>query len=119
MTPQAVFVKAKGRLERESRTIRAMLRIYCKGVHGSAAGPCVSCAELDRYADLRLARCPYGEAKPTCVKCPIHCYQPDRKREMRIVMRYAGPRMLLRHPLLALRHRVDGLTAAPPRPRKA
>ena len=110
-------MKAKGRLERERRTIWSMLRDYCKGVHGSAAGLCASCAELGRYTDLRLARCPYREAKPTCVKCPIHCYQADRREEMRTVMRYAGPRMLLRHPILALRHRVDGLHAAPPRPR--
>ena len=119
MTPQAVLVKMEGRLERESRTIRAMLRVYCKGVHRSASGLCGSCADLGRYADLRLARCPYGEAKPTCVKCPIHCYRVDRKEEMRIVMRYAGPRMLLRHPVLALRHRLDGLHAASPPPEKA
>jgi hypothetical protein len=119
VTPEAVLVKTKGRLERESRTIRAMLRVYCKGVHGSAADLCDSCAELGRYADLRLARCPYRESKPACVKCPIHCYRADRRQEMRIVMRYAGPRMLLRHPVLALRHKVDGLRPAPPRPRKA
>lgn len=119
VTPQAVLVKTEGRLDRESRTIRAMLRVYCKGVHGSAAGLCGSCAELGRYADLRLTRCPYREAKPTCVKCPIHCYRVDRRQEMRIVMRYAGPRMLLRHPVLALRHQVDGLYAASPRPWKA
>lgn len=113
MKPQDVLVKARGRLERERRTIRAMLRVFCKGVHGFAAGLCASCAELDRYAELRLARCPYGEEKPTCVKCPIHCYRVDRRQEMKIVMRYAGPRMLLRHPVLALRHKLDGLYAAP------
>jgi len=30
---------------------------------------------------------------------------------MKAVMRYAGPRMLLRQPILALRHRMDGLAA--------
>jgi hypothetical protein len=31
-------------------------------------------------------------------------------------MRYAGPRMLLRHPVLALRHVADGKRPAPPKP---
>jgi hypothetical protein len=35
---------------------------------------------------------------------------------MRTVMRYAGPRMLWRHPLLAVAHLIDGRRPAPPRP---
>jgi hypothetical protein len=34
-------------------------------------------------------------------------------------MRYAGPRMLLRHPVLAVMHVVDGRRPAPPRPNEA
>ena len=29
-----------------------------------------------------------------------------------MIMRYAGPRMLLRHPYLAIAHKLDGLIAA-------
>ena len=50
---------------------------------------------------LRLAKCPYQEDKTTCAKCPVHCYKPSRREQIRAVMRYAGPRMLLRHPRLA------------------
>jgi hypothetical protein len=32
-------------------------------------------------------------------------------------MRYAGPRMLLRHPILAVRHIIDGLRKQPIQPR--
>ena len=46
----------------------------------------------------------YVKAKPTCRLCPIHCYKREMKERMRQVMRYAGPRMLLYHPLIALRH---------------
>src|ERR1019366_5148175 len=109
MSPQALVVKEEGRLERERRTVRALLRLYCQGLHSTVEGLCAPCAELGRYADARLERCPYGEAKPTCATCPIHCYRSDRRQEMKAVMRYAGPRMLLRHPILALRHRIDGL----------
>jgi hypothetical protein len=33
------------------------------------------------------------------------------------MMRYAGPRMMWRHPLLALSHVLDGKRPAPPKPR--
>ena len=56
------------------------------------------------YARIRLSRCPFGENKSTCRQCSIHCYKPEMKERMREVMRYAGPRMLLYHPVAALRH---------------
>jgi hypothetical protein len=56
------------------------------------------------YARTRLRKCPFQEGKTTCAKCPIHCYKPDRREKIRAVMRYAGPRMLVRHPILALLH---------------
>jgi hypothetical protein len=59
---------------------------------------------LLEYAETKLDGCPYGEAKPTCRKCPIHCYRPEPKEQMRQIMLYAGPRMLFSHPILALRH---------------
>jgi hypothetical protein len=51
--------------------------------------------------------------KPVCVKCPVHCYQRFRREQVKAVMRYAGPRMLWRHPILSLRHWVDGFCKAP------
>jgi hypothetical protein len=38
---------------------------------------------------------------------------------VRDVMRYAGPRMLTRHPWLAIAHLIDGQRPAPPRPNAA
>lgn len=65
---------------------------------------CHECSELLEYAEVRLDRCPYGDQKPACNTCPIHCYKPEPKLAMKGVMRYAGPRMLIGHPLLAIRH---------------
>jgi hypothetical protein len=118
MPPQALGVRKEGRLDRERRTVRAMLQLYCRGHHETLDGLCAPCEELGQYADARLEHCPYGETKPTCATCPIHCYRPGRRQEMKEVMRYAGPRMLLRHPVLALRHRMDGMAAPPARPGK-
>jgi hypothetical protein len=104
------------RTRREWKTIRAMVALHCEGVHRRSAGLCAECRELEDYAEKRLERCPYGESKPTCVNCPIHCYQQTMRERIRVVMRYAGPRMLLRHPFLALMHMVDGRRKAPERP---
>ncbi len=93
---------------REARTLRAMIRVYCGGRHG-APTPCAECARLEAYALGRLARCRYlsvgpGARKPVCALCPTHCYGRREREAIRAVMRYAGPRMLLRHPILAAFH---------------
>jgi hypothetical protein len=112
---------ATPRLARELKTIGVMLRIYCRDQHGGAsrneAGLCEECAELFDYARKRLAGCPYGPDKPTCANCQIHCYGPQQREAARVMMRYAGPRMMWRHPLLAIAHVLDGKRPAPPKPR--
>ncbi len=101
------------RLARERLTIGKMVGIYCAAHHFSSGDPlCESCREFLEYAELRLEKCPYGEDKPTCANCPIHCYKPERKAQARAIMRYAGPRMLLRHPFLAIAHQLDGFRKA-------
>lgn len=96
------------RFDRELLTVDCMLHIYCKGNHGQKAVLCGQCAALLEEAQTRLRHCPHGAAKPTCAKCPVHCYGPAPREQMRQVMRYAGPRMFYHHPWLAIRHLIDG-----------
>ncbi len=81
-----------------------MIRIYCRSKHGQADALCPDCWQLETYAHIRLERCPFGENKPACNKCPIHCYKPNYKEDIKQVMRFSGPRMLLYHPVEAIRH---------------
>ncbi|HEX9117585.1 MAG TPA: nitrous oxide-stimulated promoter family protein [Anaerolineae bacterium] len=107
------------RLAREARTIAAMIHLYCREQHGAAGELCPDCRELLAYADLRLAKCPFQEGKTTCANCRVHCYKPAMRERIRVIMRYAGPRMLYRHPILAIRHLLDGrrkVATRPPRP---
>ena len=112
---------ATPRLSREMKTMAAMLRIYCHDHHGDTVRDtdrlCDACGGLFDYARKRLAGCPYGPDKPTCANCQIHCYGPQQREQTRVMMRYAGPRMLMRHPVLAIAHVIDGKRAAPPKPR--
>lgn len=96
------------RLARERKTVEAMIRIYCRGQHDTRGGLCADCQELLAYAEERLARCRFGADKPTCANCPVHCYKPALRERIRAVMRYAGPRMAYRHPILTLYHFLDG-----------
>jgi len=102
------MISATSRLSREQETIGRMVRIYCAARHERIAQDlCDSCREFLDYAELRLQKCPYGNAKPTCANCPVHCYKPGHKARARMIMRFAGPRMLFRHPLLTLSHKMD------------
>lgn len=96
-----------GRIRRERKTIQRMIGIYCRAHHGPADGLCDDCRGLYEYALARLERCLFGADKPACAACPVHCYKPSMRERVRTVMRYAGPRMLLRHPFLALLHQYN------------
>jgi hypothetical protein len=104
------------RLTGEFKTIKAMLAIYCKAHHhGAKKGElCTACNDLLHYAHKRLLRCPFQENKPTCGNCPVHCYKKDMRKRVQEVMRFSGPRMLYKHPLMALRHLLDSRRQAPP-----
>lgn len=94
------------RIAREKRTVERMVRLYCRKNEGHDF-LCPACEELLVYAHKRLSVCPFGDNKPTCKRCPIHCYKPDMRERMRAVMRYAGPRMLFYHPIDAIVHLWD------------
>jgi hypothetical protein len=88
---------------REKRTVERMIRLWCHHAEGNHE-LCPACAGLLDYAFSRLDRCPYAECKPACKECATHCYKPAMRERIRIVMRYAGPRMILYHPGEAIKH---------------
>lgn len=103
----------EGRIEREWRTVRYMIGMHCRDRHGAADATddlCSECAKLAEYARYRLDACRYGAGKPVCARCPTHCYRPEMRERIRQVMRHSGPRMLLAHPGMAIRHLIDRLT---------
>ena len=108
----------QGALEREARTMRFMIEIYCRAHHASDVEPgkalCAQCEELLAYAMKRLACCPFGQAKPVCAKCRVHCYKPAMRERIAQVMRFSGPRVALRHPILSLEHLWKSLVVTPP-----
>ena len=96
----------RNRLAEEKNAIEIIIRLYCRRKEGNTT-LCPSCSELLAYAHKQLDHCRFGSTKPTCRKCPVHCYSPVMRERIRAVMRWAGPRMLLSHPIVAVRHMVN------------
>jgi len=89
----------------EKELIPDMIRMYCHGHHNTGGkAVCSACEELTEYAVFRLEKCPFKKNKQFCSFCSVHCYKPDRREQIKAVMRYAGPRMLLSHPVFAMSH---------------
>ena len=65
---------------------------------------CPVCQELLDYARLRSEKCPFMKEKTFCANCKVHCYKPEVREQIRQVMRFSGPRMLIYHPVLAVWH---------------
>jgi predicted amidophosphoribosyltransferase len=100
----------QGRLSRERHTIQVMIEIHCREQHHPMDSLCAECQGLLTYTRQRIDKCPYQVNKPTCAKCPIHCYKPAMREQVRQVMRYAGPRMIIHYPMLAVLHSWDEIT---------
>ena len=96
----------KGRLARERKTVASMIKLYCSD-HHRTKGLCDECLTLFDYSQKRLKNCPDQDDKPTCRECTIHCYNKEMKERVREVMRYAGPRMIFKHPIQAVFHMLD------------
>ena len=128
------------RIADEKKVVALMIRIYCRrhcrqqgqnaitdqtdrtgdtnqadNSSRTATSPlCPECAALLDYALRRLDSCRFGNGKPSCRKCPVHCYRADMRERIRTVMRWAGPRMIFHHPMAAARHLLRELRSPEP-----
>lgn len=91
------------KIEEEKLVVTRMVHLYCRSKEGNEQ-LCDNCKALLDYAYARLSRCKFGDQKPTCRRCSIHCYNPVMRERMKSVMRYAGPRMMFYAPQTAIKH---------------
>ena len=89
-----------------------MAKLYCRNHHRGLQGDkglCPECAAVVAYAAERTNRCPHLH-KGICETCAIQCYKPEMRQNIRQIMTYSGPRMLIHHPLMAIRHLIKKIT---------
>lgn len=94
--------------EQEIEVVELMIRLYCKKNHRVKGKElCIDCQDLLNYVKERRCKCPWGDEKPFCANCVIHCYKSDMREKIRSVMRYSGPRMIFSHPILSIKHLIE------------
>ena len=100
--------KVEKKRQKEQYIVEEMIRLYCRKNHleeeRQGRQMCPVCQELSDYAKLRSHKCPFMEQKTFCANCKVHCYKPEKREQIRQVMSFSGPRMLLHHPILAIWH---------------
>lgn len=106
-------MKEHPRIRREKKTLSAMIDIYCEQFNSRVAEHCAEYKELSAYALNKVDNCPYQENKPVCPKCKIHCYNKEMRDKIKKIMRYSGPKMIFRHPYLAVMHLIDSIKKYP------
>lgn len=100
-------MSVESKREREKAVVSQMIKIYCRKKHKCKNGLCDECKELEEYARQRSDKCPFTETKTFCSNCKVHCYKPQMREQIREVMRFSGPQMMLYHPVLAVRHMAE------------
>jgi hypothetical protein len=90
-------------VQKEEETVTKMLHLYCHKKH-HLHELCADCQDLQDYALKRLSLCRFGEDKTACSNCPVHCYKPEYREKIKVVMRFSGPWMLVYHPVYAVKH---------------
>jgi len=101
------------RITSEKKTVELMIRMYCRATHRTSGCLCEDCEKLLIYARERLEKCPYQEGKTVCSRCSVHCFKKEMREKIREVMRFAGPGMIIHHPIAAIIHGFHALRQKP------
>ena len=102
--------RIKRKRQKEIMLVSQMIKLYCHKNHTNQNGKelCDECQELIEYACERSEKCRFMKNKTFCSNCRIQCYSPEMKKRIQKVRRYSGPRIIIYHPLLCLRHVITG-----------
>ncbi len=95
---------SKKKIDYEKIVVKMMASYYCKKHHYPEKNLCCNCEKLVEHAYLKLDKCFFGEDKPVCSECKIHCYSVAMRKRIKDIMRYSGPRMIYIHPIASLKH---------------
>lgn len=94
-------MSVEAKRQKEIQIVALMIQIYCRHHYD------IDEKELLDYVILRIQKCPMMKEKTFCSRCSIHCYEKNMQEKIKRVMRYSGPRMLLYHPILAMKHALN------------
>jgi len=91
-------------LKNEKKTVKTMINIYCSAHHKQNNVMCPDCQSIFEYAESRIDKCQFKSQNLVCSKCKVHCYRTEMREKIKEIMRYSGPIMIWKHPLLVVRY---------------
>ncbi|MBN1799652.1 MAG: nitrous oxide-stimulated promoter family protein [Spirochaetales bacterium] len=91
-------------LKNEKKTVKAMMEMFCSAHHKREHGLCPECNIIFEYAESRIDKCRFKSQNLVCSECRVHCFRPEMREKIKVIMRYSGPRMVWKHPVLAIRY---------------
>lgn len=114
------------KVAKDVRTLADLIEIYCVRHHSEVPrmsavtdavrlgvyrkktpALCPECEAHLAYGEKRRAFCP-KDPKPFCANCDVHCYRSEEREWERQMMRYSGPRSMLRgHAIDGIKHVVE------------
>ncbi len=100
--------KLSAKIATEKKLLKHMISLYCKKNHKEQV-LCNQCQDLLSYAEHKADACPRIATKTFCSGCPHPCYHPEKRRAIKAVMRFSGPRLIFYAPLKTLEHALQSL----------
>ena len=88
------------KVEKDLKVLEKFIQVYCETKHSTRGKPdprelCEECSKTLDYSIHRREVCPL-DPKPTCKKCPTHCFAPFYRQRIRQVMRFSGMHLIKR-----------------------
>ena len=97
----------KNNIPKEKENIRKTFGIYCRKHHNPKNGKlCPSCTALLATVFTKIDRCPYGITKPICDRCDRQCFGEAHNKAFMEIMEGSRRGMLVRHPMMTVRHKI-------------
>ena len=89
-----IEVHCRHRHRVEAKAPTRLRNVDVRAICGRPLCLCADCRKLLAHGFVKRMRCPL-DPKPSCRKCPTHCYAPAYRARIRQVMKYSGRRLVL------------------------
>ncbi len=108
--PKKKQPEIKNNIPKEKANIKKTFGVYCHKEHGTEGDKlCPKCMALLATVLMKMNRCPYGITKPICDRCESPCFSKSQNIEFRKIMTANQKSMLLRHPIMTIKHKLASM----------
>ncbi len=108
--PKPKQTPIKNNVPKEKQHIKKSFLAYCHKNHGTNDDKlCPKCTALLASVMVKMNKCMYGVTKPICDRCDKSCFGAAQTKEFLKIMKSSSRFMMFRHPIMALKHKLQSL----------